>query len=298
MASPDAKIDLLLSNLNNLEVQFNSLKAAQSVETPVTSDVHGSSSLSAFESVFFSFKTLVMCELSNIKDQLTKQDDKINNLEQYSRRNCVLIHGLKEDSKHPSDMDYVNLALSVFQDKLKLDIQLSHIDRAHRIGAKKSDGKCRPVIVKFVSYYHRRLVFSNKKHLKKTGIHITESLTKMNYQLFTEAKKIYSMENVWTSDGSIFIKDGQIKHKVTTLEELRNVSVRNLTHPKDIPCIQNTSNAPASVQVIPVTPAPVQLKSVQSVRPHTPIPAIPSFIPKLKPQNQNSRKWKRKSYGK
>ena len=69
----------------------------------------------------------------------------------------------------------------------------------------------RPIIAKFCSYRTRELIFSNKKKLKKSGFVIYENLTKRRMELFTQAKKIAGVRNVWTKDGNIFSFNKQTK---------------------------------------------------------------------------------------
>ena len=50
--------------------------------------------------------------------------------EQYSRRNCILINGLKEEKNKSTD----NRVLKLFREELNEDILLVDLDRTHRIG--------------------------------------------------------------------------------------------------------------------------------------------------------------------
>ena len=98
----------------------------------------------------------------------------IDQQEQYSRRNCLLIHGVEENSNEDTD----KLALNIINNDLEIDLTETAIDRTHRIGdPKKKKKKVWPIIVKFDWYYYRKQVFSKKKHLKGKSISITESLT-------------------------------------------------------------------------------------------------------------------------
>ena len=80
--------------------------------------------------------------------------------EQYSRRNCILIQGLKEEMNEIID----DRALKLFRQELNEDVLLADLDRTHRIG-KKRDSSCKPhpVIVKFARYNIREKVFKSKK---------------------------------------------------------------------------------------------------------------------------------------
>ena len=53
--------------------------------------------------------------------------------EQYSRRNCILIHGLKEE-KNERTNDKVG---KLFREELNEDVLLADLDRTHRIETKK-----------------------------------------------------------------------------------------------------------------------------------------------------------------
>ena len=108
---------------------------------------------------------------SNIK--VEDPEKKIETQEQYSRRNCIIIHGLKEE-KNESTNDKV---VKLFREELNEDVLLADLDRTHRIKKKDSSSKPRPVIVKFAQYNIREKVFKSKKKLKGKNISITETLT-------------------------------------------------------------------------------------------------------------------------
>ena len=52
--------------------------------------------------------------------------------EQYSRENCILIHGLKEEM----DKSTGDRVLKLFRDELNEEVLLADLDRTHRIGKK------------------------------------------------------------------------------------------------------------------------------------------------------------------
>ena len=102
---------------------------------------------------------------SNIK--VEDLEKKIERQEQYSRRNCIIIHGLKEE-KNESTNDKV---VKLFREELNEDVLLEDLDRTHRIGKKKdSSSKPHPIIVKFARYNIREKVFKSKKKLKGKNI--------------------------------------------------------------------------------------------------------------------------------
>ena len=116
--------------------------------------------------------------INNLKEEVSTLEGRVETLEkesddqeQYSRRNCILVHGLEENKDEITD----DLVASSIKDKIDIDLSVNDIDRSHQIG-KPNQRKKRTIIVKCVRYNDRRKVFSNKKKLKDPGISITESL--------------------------------------------------------------------------------------------------------------------------
>ena len=133
--------------------------------------------------------------------------------EQYSRRNCLIITGVKE--KEGEDTDRV--VLDIFEKKLNICLDIFQVDRSHRLNGPKrpeSDNSqvIRPIIVKFATYRSRNLVFKAKKLLKGSGIAIFENLTTRRASLLKDVKRIEGNRNAWTMDGNIltFNMEGKI----------------------------------------------------------------------------------------
>ena len=75
--------------------------------------------------------------INSFKEKVLRLTEKINKLsslvdrqEQYSRRNCILIHGVKENQKEDTDEVFLNKIKS----EMDLEISPGDIDRTHRIG--------------------------------------------------------------------------------------------------------------------------------------------------------------------
>ena len=102
---------------------------------------------------------------------LPKVEYTADKMEQCSRRNSILIHGLPEVKIEDAD----SLAIKTVKMKMGLDILSADIDRTHRLGAPpKQSGKVRPVIIKFVLYNDWKKIYTNKKLLKETKVCITD----------------------------------------------------------------------------------------------------------------------------
>ena len=67
--------------------------------------------------------------VSDLETANTALRDDSDAQEQYSRRNCLLVHGIPEDQTDTSDA-----VLSLCNSQLGLDLNRGHIDRSHRLG--------------------------------------------------------------------------------------------------------------------------------------------------------------------
>lgn len=158
-------------------------------------------------------------------DQNTLSIRKINfsidGLEQYSRRNNLRFFGIGEHKNEDTDA----LVLAVISSKLGVNVSVDDIDRSHRVGRMNADDKPRAIIVKFVSYRTRALVFNSKKKLKASGISIKEDLTTFRLSLLKKATSVYGMGKVWSADGKIFwteVVNGMPRRKTDGIEALYN----------------------------------------------------------------------------
>ena len=102
-------------------------------------------------------------ELSDLNISVKNLENQLDYQEQYSRRNCILIHGLTETQDEKTD----DISLRTINEHLKVELPEKKLDCTHRIRNPKSINKRpRPIIVKFARCNTRRKVFVNKKFLK------------------------------------------------------------------------------------------------------------------------------------
>ena len=113
------------------------------------------------------------------------------------------MHGIPEsDNEHFDDVFLENI-----NTKLNLKLVPSDLDRAHRLGRKKTEkGKHRPIIAKFARHNVKAEVYRKKKLLKGTNILLTESLSRRRVNMLNVAREKWGKLNVWTNDGEIFAK--------------------------------------------------------------------------------------------
>jgi len=137
-------------------------------------------------------------EVKSLREENKLLHEQIEMQEQYSRRNCLLIHGIPAKSKENTDEQ----AKTFFQEHLGIQINDDEIDRSHRLG--KASG---PIIVKLVRHNTKHLLFSNKKKLKGKKYLITESLTAKRKEFLKKMKDLQSAKTIisyWNIDGQIW----------------------------------------------------------------------------------------------
>ena len=80
---------------------------------------------------------------------------------QYSRRNCLLTHGIEERRQKVTD----ELVIQTIKSEANIDAKLKHINRTHRIDV-KTENKRQTKTVQFTRYSERHKIFNSKKRLK------------------------------------------------------------------------------------------------------------------------------------
>jgi len=134
-------------------------------------------------------------EISGLKNELSIMKDKVailsnsveilkkssDDQEQYSRRSCLRIKGIKKEQGKTSEK-CVEKVLDICND-LNVGITEHAIDRVHRIGKNRE-----LMIVKFTSFKYRTAVYRNRKKSDKVKIHLY--LTKKRLNLLNEAKSM------------------------------------------------------------------------------------------------------------
>lgn len=162
-------------------------------------------------------KTELQATTKKLKDLSVAHND----LEQYSRKECVEIRGIPLPSGQSME-DTNEIALKVTH-LIDVDIEDRDISISHRLRTSDSykgkGNKSPPIIVKFVRRITKEKFYKARRKLsdlstKDLGyqidqrIFIAESLTPPKKELFKEAyqvKKDKQFKHIWTSSGKIFL---------------------------------------------------------------------------------------------
>ena len=164
--------------------------------------------------------TLVTC-VQTLADENIKLQKKVDELEMYSRKNCVRVFGVDE-SKTDTDAALVEIA-----DQIEVPLTKEDIVVSHRVG-KRSEDKPRPIIARISNYEKRHQLIKESRNLRKVegfeSVSVNQELTKVRAKVAFECRKLVKegrakLTFVW--DGKIFIVDNNDKkHLVVCINDL------------------------------------------------------------------------------
>ena len=146
-----------------------------------------------------------------MEQRLDDVEGRHDDLEQYTRKFNLVIHGISEREDEDNVENVIELGKL-----LNVNLTRNDIDIVHRMNT-KSKNQPRPIIVRFSSYnaknqlYKARIKLRNlfSQALGPGKIYINENLTSWRAELFREVRKVkkkYQNGKAWTVDGKIFFK--------------------------------------------------------------------------------------------
>ncbi|XP_075749432.1 uncharacterized protein LOC142814505 [Rhipicephalus microplus] len=147
-------------------------------------------------------------QTNNSEVEMLKQE--VNNLDQYSRRLNLEIHGLGEQTN-----EKVIEKLNLLADELELPkLSGKDIEAAHRLRTRAgTDGgdKPSPIIVRFSARCTRDAWLAKRGELRKKNskVFINENLTAQNKRLFWQMKtkaREMKYQFAWVKDGKFFVR--------------------------------------------------------------------------------------------
>ena len=122
--------------------------------------------------------------------KFSEMQEEFEKLAQYSRRNCLIIHGIEMKSGENTN----EVCKNFFETSVGIKINSHDIDRSHRLGtftttlsASKTsrpnhvmNPKPKPIIIKFTRQDIKSEIYLAKRKLAETSFMITECLTQMS----------------------------------------------------------------------------------------------------------------------
>ena len=168
-------------------------------------------------------------KVNELENKLIQAQDRQDKADQYSRRNCFRLSGIREAEGESTDQIALDMTKAI-----GADLKLEEIDRSHRLGKPRGNSiagsqpqKPRQIIVKFTSYRARNKVLKLKAQLKHNGYpsaFLNEDLTTSRSSIFFQARKLLKdghIQGTWTSDGVIIVKGkDDRKRRIETQSDL------------------------------------------------------------------------------
>ena len=158
-------------------------------------------------------------KIQELEEELQETADQVNELEQYSREQCINVNGVPEKQNE----NVAQLVLEIAR-AAGAELSPSDVDAAHRVGRPR-DGKHRAIIVRFVSFTARQRVYDRRRELRDLtaergpqsslttaelkNVFISGSLTKRNEETMYNARQLKKQRKIWgawTDNGKMKIK--------------------------------------------------------------------------------------------
>ena len=171
-------------------------------------------------------------EIAALKEEVGKLSEQVNDLEQYSRRQCLNFSGIPEQQNENTDKLVIEIAKAA-----GVNVKPDDIDVSHRIGKPKA-GKPR-IIAKFQSFNKRQEMYGARRELRSaraprgtsltpavlSATFVAENLTQKNeFLLFKarQAKREGKIHAAWTDLGKVKVRrtQGDRTHIIKTEDDL------------------------------------------------------------------------------
>ena len=152
-----------------------------------------------------------MVRVAKLEEKLEQTACDVDEVESYSRRSCLIVHGLKPEHGKTDEETFISLCNDKFRNT---GITNNHIAKIHRIRKGQNSDPSKPdiLVVKFAQDRYRDAIFKSKKNLKESGTTITEMLTAKRSALLKSClEKIpggRDQRAIWTDNGKILVKLG------------------------------------------------------------------------------------------
>lgn len=174
--------------------------------------------------------TSLQQENTVLRNRVDELDEKVMELEsrieykieeqnQYSRRNNMIVDGLSEITGELP----IDTALR-FASKVGYQLTREQIDDCHRLPKKKNalTQAPRPFIIRFVNRHVKRNMLIKLKNSKPSGIFVNDHLTFYSTQIKMEARRLLKPLGyiVESRDCTIFVRKGEVKHKLLSTQQV------------------------------------------------------------------------------
>ena len=145
-----------------------------------------------------------------IDRDLYKVEGRMDDHDQYTRRNSLLVHGCKDVPKKCSEEKFIQYAVKKLKQLVPTEFEISPfvIDTAHVLATRrKSHNHTKVIIIKFkLRWMRNRIVddYNNYYHQFSRGMHISEHLCNQRMSLLKSCEAKLGKKNSWTEQGVVY----------------------------------------------------------------------------------------------
>lgn len=118
----------------------------------------------------------------------TLLSNEVDNLQQYSRRNCLIVSGIPVKNKETEKELKEQLQKELHDLNINPNQFENEYDKMHRIG--KKDGNKQNLIIRFRSHQFPSNIYYNRKLIKNRTVKVKPSLTKRRTDMLREAEEM------------------------------------------------------------------------------------------------------------
>ena len=154
-------------------------------------------------------------EVNELNAKVSKLEEEQENINSYSRRDCLEFHGIPQNSTENTDeliMRVTNL--------IDVQINLNDISISHRLPSRRRSTP--PIIAKFTNRRTKDLSYQNEGKLRSRSLsdigytntqnklYINESLTPRAKEIYFEVREFrnaHQFKYAWTKNGKSFLKE-------------------------------------------------------------------------------------------
>lgn len=191
-------------------------------------------------------------EVTQLRDQI---DSLSNNVAELESKNALLEASLDRQEQSSRDLnvrifgvaqkegeELKKLVLEIFN-KVECNVTAGDIKKCYRITAKgvadtdkkrftrsKSggantdiDNRPAAILVRFHTGETRAMALQRRKQLNDLGVRIRQDLTKFRLSLLSKAVEKFSSRNAWCLHGNIYVRSGDVVHRITDFHSLEKL---------------------------------------------------------------------------
>ena len=157
-------------------------------------------------------------KIDEMESKITKLQDRYDDLENYGRRNTIVISGTSLPDV-TRDENCITLATDIIKNRLGIqDFNHSDIDVAHRLGKPRSGtADKRNFIVKLIRRENKRRIFSACRIKKPQNLYINESVSKTRSSILYVLRR--ASKDYPTKFGPCTTEDGNVRVRLPTPED-------------------------------------------------------------------------------